>query len=66
MKKVFTNVVSMFTKCELTGHMVPNVRPKPMWILLDENGHGMGLTHTLNEAIQEMSMNDDICGYEEM
>jgi hypothetical protein len=54
----------MFREDEITGLQVPNVSCKPAWILLDKDGKGLGMTESKNDAINRMSMDEDIYGYE--
>jgi hypothetical protein len=59
-------VTDLFVEDEITGLMVPNVKPEPVWILLDKNGQGVRIVKSLNEAINEMSKDPEIHGYVKM
>jgi len=65
-KKESSNILPMFTECEFTGRMMPNIRLEPVWILFNRFGQAMGQVNTHNEAIQRMSIDEDIYGYEKM
>ncbi len=59
-------VTQLFVEDELTGLMIPNVSPEPDWILLDKDGKAVGVAKSKNEAIQRMSVDEEIEGYVRM
>ncbi len=59
-------VKDLFVEDEITGRMVPNVKPEPTWMLLDKDGKGVGMAMSKNEAIQRMSMDPEIEDYVKM